>query len=353
MAPSDPALCPTVSVDTVADLIVAVPTLVGFHPRDSLILVALGGESGSRIGLTIRVDLPPPGEEIPLARHVARTLLLDSPAGAMVLIVGGGRDPGADPPRRTVAEAAGRALEDLGVEARGLLWAADTTAGAAWRCYDGCRCVGILPDPSTTAYVVAAVVEGQVVRVDRAALAALVAPADRERLRRRERLLVAEIDTALSDPRAGLDGPAYRHALLDAALDDAAAGRLILDDARVVGLALALVDPGIRDEALLRSAGPDAAAAEQLWTALARETPDPEAAEPAVLLAVAALLRGDGALANVALDRAEQAWPGHRLTGLVRSAAEAGMRPAQVRECVTPEHRPSRRVRRRAAGRRR
>ena len=65
-----------------------------------------------------------------------------------------------------------------------------------------------------------------------------------------------------------------------------------------------------------------------------RETPDPEAAEPAALLAACALLRGDGALAGIALDQAEQAWPGHRLTGLLRAAWQAGMSPDQVRECL-------------------
>ena len=69
--------------------------------------------------------------------------------------------------------------------------------------------------------------------------------------------------------------------------------------------------------------------------ALVRETPDPEAAEPAVLLAACALLRGDGALAGIALDRAEQAWPGHRLTRLLRAVWAAGIPPERVRECLT------------------
>jgi hypothetical protein len=75
-----------------------------------------------------------------------------------------------------------------------------------------------------------------------------------------------------------------------------------------------------------------AAAAETLWLALCRELPDPEAAEAAVLLAACGLLRGDGALANVALDRAERSWPGHRLAGLLRRVAARGTPPARVRE---------------------
>jgi hypothetical protein len=72
-----------------------------------------------------------------------------------------------------------------------------------------------------------------------------------------------------------------------------------------------------------------------VWAALTRETPDPEAAEPATQLAVSALLRGDGALAIIALDRAERAWPGHAFAALVRRAAEAGVRPSAMREVLT------------------
>ncbi|OLT21125.1 hypothetical protein BJF78_08755 [Pseudonocardia sp. CNS-139] len=147
----------------------------------------------------------------------------------------------------------------------------------------------------------AAVAGGQVVHPDRASLERLVAPAEPERLRRREELLVAEVERDPDGVLAGLgtagapgDGPATALAVVDAAVADAVAGRLELDDRRVVALATVLAEPALRDAALLRCAGPHAAAAEQLWAALTRETPDPEAAEPAALLAVSAMLRGDG-----------------------------------------------------------
>jgi Domain of unknown function (DUF4192) len=117
---------------------------------------------------------------------------------------------------------------------------------------------------------------------------------------------------------------------------------------------LALADPLVRDAALVRCVASAEPGAEQLWAALARETPNPEAAEPAALLAACALLRGDGALAGIALDRADQAWPGHRLTGLLRAAWQSGMRPEQVRECLrTASLPPAARARQRRRGRRR
>lgn len=324
------------------ELIAAVPPLIGFHPRDSLVLVATGGESGRRLGLTLRIDLPepghPPGVPAEIAATAVRGLLLDEPAGAAVIVVGGSPEPDLGPDRlelpwRGLAYLAATDLERRGVDVHTLLWAQSTAAGARWACYDPCGCHGTLPDPGTTSFAAAAVANGQVVHADRAALRALVTPPDPERIRRREALLLRTLGAAAGDHTAG-DPAVLGPGAVDAAIADAAADRLVLDDDRVVSLACALAVPALRDDALLRSVGPDPAAAEHLWTALVRETPDPEAAEPAALLAASALLRGDGALANVALDRAQQAWPGHRLTALLRAVADAGMRPAQVRRCL-------------------
>lgn len=309
-----------------ADLIVALPYLLGFHPRDSLVLVATGGPSGRRVGLTVRVDLPAPDDVDDVADAAVQSLLLDAPAGAAVIVLGGG----ADPPARALVDQVARRLHGHGIDVHTVLWAAATTAGARWSCYDEPPCCGgVLPDPAATAVVAAAVAGGAVARADRSDLERHVAGADPSRLERREVMIVAAHDRVL---REGVVDRTAALAVVDTALDDAAAGRLVVDDERVVALALSLADPRVRDAAMLRATGARAAAAEHLWAALCRETPDPEAAEPAALLAVSALLRGDGALAHVALDRAEQAWPGHRLTGLLRHVAEAGIRPSVFRE---------------------
>ncbi|GAA3042028.1 DUF4192 domain-containing protein [Pseudonocardia yunnanensis] len=303
----------------------AIPVLLGFHPRESLVLVATGGRSGRRLGLTLRVDLPPPEHVRDHAACAAEHLLLDTPTGAAVVVIAAAAAPHAELVGHVI-----QTLERHQVRAHTVLWAESTSEGARWSCYDTCECTGVVPDFSTTTFAAAAVTAGQVVWADRRELEALVAPADVERIRRREALLIEATDEALARPDPGATVDA---AVVDAAIADAAADRLVLDDARIVALAAALAVPAIRDAALLQCIGPAAVAAEQLWTALVRETPDPEAAEPAVLLAVSALMRGDGALANIALDRAEHAWPGHRLAAIVRSGL-LGMRPEQIRELL-------------------
>jgi Domain of unknown function (DUF4192) len=73
-----------------------------------------------------------------------------------------------------------------------------------------------------------------------------------------------------------------------------------------------------------------AAAVERLWLALTRSTPAPELASPATLAAFTAYLRGNGALAGIALERALEAWPGHDLATLLSMALETGLPPAAL-----------------------
>ena len=77
------------------------------------------------------------------------------------------------------------------------------------------------------------------------------------------------------------------------------------------------------------------AAAEQLWTECTRRAPAPLDAAPATLLAVSAWLRGDGAMANVALDRALQSVPDYGLARLLREALAACVTPADLRALLT------------------
>ncbi len=328
-----------------AELLAAIPALLGFRPRDSLVVICLGGPSGRRVQLTVRVDVPTEEEGPALARQLVSTVARRGAVQVLLALIGGGGggDPG-HPPRRGLLDDLLAAFDAAGTAVVGRVWAADIAAGARWSCYDPCGCVGLLDDPATSPVAAAAVAAGLVTFTDRAELAAVVAPADPEALSRRSARLDAAIDATLSAGSFGggsgepVDGSL---GAVRAALDEAAAGRLALDDDDVVRLGLALGDLRVRDTCLdwtVRAAGdgPEAAAIEQLWTALTREIPDPESAEPATLLAVAAFLRGNGGLANVALERAQRAWPGHRLSRLLDAAIAGGLSPSRLR-CALQE----------------
>lgn len=342
-------------------LLAAVPVLIGFRPRDSLVLIATGGPHGRRVGLTLRVDLPPPEDPelvAALCESAAAALCRDDPEGAAVLVVGGGEPspppgPGEPewPPRADVAGAATLALLEREIGVHTVAWAAEIAGGAPWRCYPlhDCRCAGTLPDPASSVLAATAVARGAVLRDSREELQRVVQPAG------------PEGGPAGASPGADADelvpgravdqgdegepgrSPAERRPasdprrLLRDALADAAAGRLVVGRRLAGAMASALRRPWFRDEALAACAGPSAPEAEQLWAALARTSPGADAATPAALLAVSALLRGDGALANVALDRALGADPGHRLAHSLRAALDGGWGPREIRAWLEGE----------------
>jgi hypothetical protein len=316
--PPDTASGPGLRLDRPAELIAAVPVLLGFHPRDSLVLVSVTGPHlHDRPGLTVRVDLPRSSAS---ARRVCReavgVLAGERPARALALVV---RDPGPAGPgprrsRRDVGAAARRELLDAGIEPIAALWATGTRAGDRWGCFDlPCTCGGLLPDAaSTTLGVTAAVRDGRAVLPDRAAV---LAPLDSGAGTRRRRARLR--DTGAAPARVGA---ATGTALLDACLDEAAASRLVVDDRLALALCGALDVGDVRDEALRRCLGPRAADAEQLWAVLVAALPSPQRAHPLALLAVCALLRGDGALATGATERALTERPDHVLAGVVAAS---------------------------------
>src|SRR4051812_49810640 len=69
------------------EIAAAVPYLLGFRPEESVVLVALGGPSGGRLGLIVRVDLPAPEDAAEAAEVAANGIATDRPAGVLVLIV--------------------------------------------------------------------------------------------------------------------------------------------------------------------------------------------------------------------------------------------------------------------------
>nr|BFF00286.1 DUF4192 domain-containing protein [Streptoalloteichus tenebrarius] len=297
-------------------------------------MIALGGEEPHQLGVCLRADLVPPEHHHDLAEKLLRPLLSHRARGVFLLVVGGG---GADPPvhlpQRELVAVVDRVLDGGGVPVLHSLWTAKIEAGAPWCCYHEPDCAGTVPDPASTPTAAAAAVAGWVTFDTREDVAAQLAPEDAETMSRRAALLTSA--TAEAEQDRVLSGAAAARrdlATVRDAVRATAEGRLELDDATVIRLAVALSDPRVRDACLSWGGGDAAAAAERLWLGLVRATPPPERAEPASLLAIAAYVRGDGALAAIAVDVAEEARPGHRVATLLRTALQIGVPPARVAE---------------------
>lgn len=110
--------------------------------------------------------------------------------------------------------------------------------------------------------------------------------------------------------------------------------RSVLTDAELAEIATSLVDKRVRDALCNVGDSEDTAAAEALWTLLARVLPSPFRAEALTLLAFSAYLRGEGPLAGVALDAVLADDPGHRMASMLDKALQGGIRPDDLRVLI-------------------
>jgi Domain of unknown function (DUF4192) len=339
----DDPLRPLVSLSDSADIAAALPHLVGFHPHESLVLVSLGGPTGNRVGLTVRADLPARSASAAVVTALVRSVATDDPAGVVVAVVSEAPDergtlPGGDAldglPHRDVVHDAVVALAGLDIPVRDTL----LVRGGRWWSYDcpePCCAPGAgAPLPGGVSPLAAAsAAAGQVLAPDRAALEARIAPLDGPARAAVDAAIWRSVDRRARATRTDPDGETRRSwdTVLRAVRHcrPPEAGRL--PDREVAGVLWAVADIRVRDRALTLALGDDAAAAELLWTECTRRAPAPLDAAPATLLAVSAWLRGDGAMANVALERALDSRPTYTLARLLADGLAACLPPAELR----------------------
>ncbi|AOS62545.1 DUF4192 domain-containing protein [Actinoalloteichus hymeniacidonis] len=319
------------------ELIAAVPHLLGFHPVDSLVLITLKDAGQSKVGLTLRVDLPATDDHEALAASLLPPITTQQATGVMVIVVGGGDHSRFDgPPHRDVVGVVERMLAEAAVPCLHSIWTPDTAAGSRWQCFGEDDCHGRLPDPGGTTLAAASVVAGAVTFADRTELAELLNQDPAPDLERRAELLAAATEAGDLDRTLSGTATARRDlAALHRALESTERNNLLVDDDLVVRLAFALTDRRVRDACMRWCSGPRAVAAERLWLELTRAIPEPERAEPATLLGLCAYLRGNGALAGVALSAALRARPDHVLASLLDDLLQSGMAPDQLRAVVS------------------
>ncbi|MDX5456885.1 DUF4192 domain-containing protein [Micromonospora tulbaghiae] len=370
------------SVRSPADMVAAVPYLLGFHPADSVVVVAVRGR---RVVFAARGDLPAPGADPgPAARHLAQVVARQDADAATVV----GYGPAAWV--TGVVDAIGDALTATGVV---VLDALRVTDGRwfSYLCVEPSCCPpeGTPYDLAASQVSAAAVFAGQVALPDRAALAAQVSPLDgpvRLAMRRatgRARLRLAALTGRPSTPSAGspagglpadssraggeppvpadgagpegkssvpVGGPgsggqsqvpaggagsggeprAVRTAgtaAVRAAFRRQRRGER-LDDDEVAWLTVLLTHVAVRDHAWSRTDGRDEDIS--LWTDVLRRAEPDLIAAPGCLLAFAAWRSGHGALAAVTLERVLSAHPGYSLAVLLDEALRRGVAPSAL-----------------------
>lgn len=309
-----------------------VPHLLGFVPTESLVAVSLRGRR-RRVGLTARIDLVD-GE--PGLRTVLQALRTDAPT-SVLLVVHTAAPSGPDHPQAALVAAAARLLAEDGVALQEALLVRD---GRWWSylCEGPCCPTEGTPVPTGAGSVQRVAAEqalrGRAPLPDRAALVASVAPAlpfgpalarhlqgqaTRELAERVQEDPLAAARTEQERWRAAITGwtgrPGPQSPDRTAAL--------------VVGLHL----PTVRDT--VTAAGLDRGEPLLgLLLQLCRAAVPPDDAPLCAVLAAVAYLRGDGALALVALERALATDPELPLGSLLLQALDAAVPPDRLREVL-------------------
>ena len=312
----------TLTVRSSAELIAAVPFLLGFHPDDSLVVVAVRNR---RVLFAGRYDLPPLDGAQELARHLAALIAREGVNGATLIGYG---------EATRVTPAVLRAAEAVAQTGIAVFDAIRVTDGQFWSYF--CDEPGCCPSPCPprdSAVAVAATYAGQVALPDRAALVEQIAPvtgAEREAMVAATARAQARVaDVFGDDPDDGFTRTlrrAGRTAVRDAERRHRS-GRLLTDD-EVAWLGVTLVDPMVRDYAWERIGSQEWHLS--LWTDVLRRVEPGYVPASAGLLSFAAWRQGLGALARVAADRALAHDPDYPMAQQLDELLNLGLSPAMV-----------------------
>jgi len=324
---------PRLRVSSPAGLLAVIPHLLGFTPADSLVVIGTSFEG--RVKIAFRYDLPATGGEAAgIAAHAISVLARHDVTAAVA--AGYGPGPLVTPAADAIRAAAARA----GLDLRDVLRVHD---GRYWSylCTDPDCCPprGAAFDPAAHPAAAALARAGLPALPGRDALAATIAPlagpaADAMTQATRRAEHVAARLTARTGPPA-LDRPGL--AAVRATITTYQAGGTIGLPVRHAWLALVLTRLRIRDDAWARMDPAHHGAHRRLWTDLVRRAQPGYIAAPASLLAFTAWQAGDGALANIALERALADVSGYTMALLLQRALDVGAPPSLAVPPMTPD----------------
>ncbi|MFD9161113.1 DUF4192 domain-containing protein [Streptomyces sp. NPDC059558] len=370
ISPSGAATGPQITLRSPAELADALPYMLGFHPTDSLVMVAVHGEGG-RFGGRLRVGIPStPAEWEDTARQVADCLIRGSerragkPDGIVVYLC---QEPAGEEDGRQVMDRLRPLAQRIRLACGALdvpvLEALCLSAGRFWSyvCPDGrcCPAEGTrLAAVGTSVLAATATFAGLQVRgslkeiegrleplrgavadeaeraLDRAAAALMPRILDGTT---REEVGAETIALARALMRRMTLAPPVEGGALGDDWDDALLGH---DEA--ASLILGLQDREIRDIAAEWMEDEEAAPALRLWRALARRCVGAYAEHAAAPLTLAGWVcwsTGDEPTARIAFGLALRADAEYRFAQLLHHACNEGIDPEGLRQCLREERR--------------
>jgi len=319
-----------------ADLIEAVPYLMGFHPEESLVVLGFRGrrpaEQPAQVAFTARIDLDlaePSGLD-PVAAGQLLSMLADSGCAAVVAVVfteSGGHAPAQNPRLRPVWAGMSAELVELGIELLDFLLVGGERVYSV-ACSDR-RCCPAEGRPRSRDSTVAAELTyaGLVAAPDRASLmASLEGESTTARSARRPLLVRAEerLDRLQSERGAEALRRSEISALLQAGYDCEHGARLSSRRLARLGAALRRID--VRD-AIWISLDQREITASQLLRQLAAGLPAPYDAAPMFLAGWTYWRQGQGTLAAAAVTKVLESDPDYSAAALLADAIRLALDP--------------------------
>ncbi|SDE04143.1 DUF4192 domain-containing protein [Glycomyces harbinensis] len=311
------------TVNGPADLISAVPFLLGFAPEHSLVAVGL---KGGQLECTFRVDLPGSTDDLDHLNTLTAPVKTND-CDTVVLIAYGEAELATACLRRALIDCAFARIE--------VIDAFRVTDGRYYSqtCTDTCCPTEGNPVPENTAIAVALVASGALRHPDRDTITKLLTPADPERC--------AAVATAIDEAvvaEAALSWAEQRQMDLAAVDQWITAHELPESPEDIAMLGLAVGDLDVRDHALIASdTNPHKSA--DLWLWIARHLDEDLAAPTFTIAGWCAYRYGNGVLALEAFDLALKASPNYRLAHMLLAALQAGIPPKALSNmaCLDPE----------------
>ncbi len=305
------------------DLVEMVPYLLGFHPTDSIVVVAVEGGAGelSRIGVVARIDRLPLENADQTLDHVFAAVCRSGAHRVVAVWYGSAvHERELDELHRAAGRAACELFDVLCVtEGRWRSLVCDDE-----RC---CPADGRPVPETTTPIAAAAAYAGLVARPDRSAVTALLDPApaaDRERLRP----AVSEAERRWAQ-RVTYGQKSRQERSAVRALFAASRVLGVLTDAEVGRYGVALRQIPVRDSCWL-AVDEQRITGESLWRELARRLPAPYDAAPLFLFGWLQWRDGNGTLASTAAARALESEPDYSAAVLLNAAVQQGLNPFQT-----------------------
>ncbi|RSS47691.1 DUF4192 domain-containing protein [Streptomyces sp. WAC07061] len=381
ISPSGVPTEPQITLRSPAELADALPYMLGFHPTDSLVMVAVHGENG-RFGGRLRVGIPlAPAEWEDTARQVAECLIRGSerragkPDGIVVFLC-------QDPRRGESGQRVMTRLRPLAQRIRIACGALDVpvlealclSAGRYWSytCADDGCCPAEgnpLAPPGTSVMAAAATFAGLQVRGSLKEIEGRLTPLggawateQEEALERAATALVPKILDGATREEVGAQTLDLARTLMRrltlAPPAEGGPGADDWDDAllghdEAAAVILGLQDREIRDIAAEWMEDEEAAPALRLWRALARRCVGAygeHAAAPLTLAGWVSWSTGDEPTARIAFGLALRADAEYRFAQLLHHACNEGIDPEGLRECLREERRRREPGRKRPAG---